>query len=385
VRVKRTVLLIDAFAEEGGAEVVLRTYLRHLDRSRFRPIVVFLSPGPLAGQLRALGVRVYVFPRHRRRHAWKVAWVILAIAAIARREKADIVHSNGFGPHLYGSFVALLARCRSVWQIYDPPTALSWQQGIIKRLYLRLPTSRYVFSADITRDVFLKGKMVASPTMLYPASDRIQPGMTLNPTTLDVDVRTRFGLDATARVVLMLARLQPTKGHDTLLQAAPHVLQTFPNIRFVIVGGSLFGMHEEYGRSIQETARQMGLANRVVFTGFCDNETVLALLFSCELLVHPAFSEPFGLAIVEAMAAGKPIVATRVEGPAQIVLDGQTGFLVEPDDADALSTAICRLLRDPVEARAMGRHGLERVSALYSTTTLINTLEKLYDSLWKVG
>lgn len=377
----RTVLYIDAFAEEGGAEVVLRTYLRHLDRHRFRPIAVFLSPGPLAGQLRELGVRVYVFPRHRRRHAWKVAWVILAIAAIARREKADIVHSNGFGPHLYGSFVALLARCRSVWQIYDPPTALSWRQGIIKRLYLRLPASRYVFSADITRDVFLKGKMVASPTMLYPASDRIQPSMTVDPTMLDVDVRTRFGLDATARVVLMLARLQPTKGHDTLLQAAPHVLQAFPHTRFVIVGGSLFGMHEEYGRGIQKTVHCMGLNDAVVFTGFCDNETVRALLFMCELLVHPAFGEPFGLAVTEAMAAGKPVVATRVEGPARIVLDGQTGILVEPGDADALAAAICRLLQDPEEARAMGQRGMERATKLYSTPTLINSLEKLYEGV----
>ncbi len=382
---KRTVLLIDAFAEEGGAEVVLRTYLRHLDRHRFRPVAVFLSPGPLAGQLRELGVRVYVFPRHRRRHAWKVAWVILAIAAIARREKAGIVHSNGFGPHLYGSFVALLARCRSVWQIYDPPTALSWRQSIIKWLYLRLPTSRYVFSADITRDVFLKGKTVTSPTMLYPASDRVQPGMTGDSTTLDGDVRTQFGLGATTRVVLMLARLQPTKGHDTLLQAAPHILQAFPDTRFVIVGGSLFGMHKEYGRNIQKTVQLMGLNDAVIFTGFCDNETVRTLLFMCELLVHPAFGEPFGLAVTEAMAAGKPVVATRVEGPARIVLDGQTGILVEPGDVDALAAAICRLLQDPVEARAMGRRGLERVSALYSATTLIDALEKLYDSLWKVG
>jgi len=375
----QTVLFVDAFAEEGGAEVVLRTYVRYVHASSFRLVVVFLSPGPLTAQLRSLGVRVYVLPRHRRRHIGKMLGAILAIAAIARRENAAIIHSNGFGPHLYGSLAAVLAGCRTVWQIYDPPTAPSWRDAIVRWLYLRLPTSRYVFSADVTRDVFLQHKKVANPVMLYPASDRIQPGM--EPPSSTADIKARYGLDADARVVLMLARLQPTKGHLTLLSAMPAVLQAFPEARFLIVGASLFGLHEEYGRMIRETARQMGLEDRVIFAGFCDTETVRALLFSCDMLVHPALGEPFGLAVTEAMAAGRPVVAARVEGPSRIVLDGETGLLVEPGNADELAAAICWLLQHPREAQEMGRRGQDRATDLYSTATLVASLESLYMEL----
>ena len=155
---------------------------------------------------------------------------------------------------------------------------------------------------------------------------------------------------AGAVLVGMLGRISPTKGQLVLVRAAPLVLRTHPGVRFVIIGEASFGA-EQYAEQVRAEVDRLGLTDRFLFTGFVRDPVVeLDLLSVC---VHGAtVPEPFGQVVVEAMARGVPVVATRGGGVDEI-LDGQVlALTVPPGDADALAAAIVRTLADPETALA---------------------------------
>jgi glycosyltransferase involved in cell wall biosynthesis len=170
-------------------------------------------------------------------------------------------------------------------------------------------------------------------------------------------------------VVGTVARLVPVKGLQYLLEAAPGILRQVPEARFLLVGDG------ELRSPLEAQARSLGLTDRVTFAGF--REDVPSVLAGMDVVVLPSLNEGMGRVLVMAMALGKPIVATRVGGVAELLGDGEAGVLVPARDAAALASAITALLRDPPRARALGEAGRRRAPR-YGADTMIASLVKLY-------
>ncbi|HUC98994.1 MAG TPA: glycosyltransferase family 4 protein [Candidatus Polarisedimenticolaceae bacterium] len=174
-------------------------------------------------------------------------------------------------------------------------------------------------------------------------------------------------------VIGMLAVLEQRKGHRFLLDAARLLKDRGRRIRYVFAGD---GSHKAQLQSIVQT---LGLQEEVSFVGFVQD--VPEFLCSINVLVLPSLYEGLGVAALEAMAAGKPVVATRVGGLAESIIDGETGFLVPPQNAVALADAIERLVADPAMARAMGRKGAARVLSNFTTEQMATQNEAYYYAL----
>lgn len=171
----------------------------------------------------------------------------------------------------------------------------------------------------------------------------------------------------------VIGRLQPVKGHRYFLHAAARVIERLPQARFVIVGdGPLRG-------ELETRARDLGLSGCVRFLGI--RRDIPAVLAALDLLVLPSLEEPFGRVLVEAGAAGLPVVCTRVGGTVEVVVDGVTGYFVPPAAVDPLADRISELLSDPARGRSMGAAGRERVQSRFGLDTMTNETLEVYRRL----
>lgn len=187
-------------------------------------------------------------------------------------------------------------------------------------------------------------------------------------------VRASLGLDPADRVVLTVARYTEQKDHRTLLAALPLVLDRVPRARFVWVGAG------PLETTMIEAARQNGLDRHVMFLG--RRRDVAELMSAADLFALPSRFEGLPLAVLEAMAAGLPVVATRVCGTAEAVRHGLTGLLVEPGRPDLLAAALVEILTEPDWAAQLGRRGKARASRCFSAARMARETLALYDETW---
>jgi len=170
--------------------------------------------------------------------------------------------------------------------------------------------------------------------------------------------------------ILEVARLADVKGQRSLLRAL-----TGLNATAVLVGRDL-EQDGAYERELRAEAERLGVVDRVVFAGYRDD--VPALLAGCDVFCLPSEMEGLPLGVLEAMAQGKPVVATAVGGTPELVVHGETGLLVQPGDVEALAAALAQLLADPEQARHMGEAGRERVQREFGAAAMAQRILELY-------
>jgi glycosyltransferase involved in cell wall biosynthesis len=174
-------------------------------------------------------------------------------------------------------------------------------------------------------------------------------------------------------VIGCVAGLRPVKDHETLIRAMAQLRPRWPGVRLVLIGDG------DARPSLERLVAELRLGDVVRFAGSMPNEPNLHFLFDISVL--SSVSEAFPNTIVEAMAAGKPVVATRVGGVANAVIDGETGILVAPQAPGELASAIEQLLSHPESRRRMGEVARRRARSCYHVETVLPTLEALYDRL----
>lgn len=177
------------------------------------------------------------------------------------------------------------------------------------------------------------------------------------------------------QVIGAIGRLEPRKGHEILIRAMGESLQQIPQTSLQIAGHDPWG----YRPVLEAVIAELDLGRRVQLIGFQNN--VPAFLHSLDVFALASHSEGFGQVVIEAMAAGKPVVAGKFAPLTEIVADDETGFLVEPQNPKAFADAICWLLTHPREARAMGRRGQERVRSHFSAERMAAQTLSLYRTL----
>jgi glycosyltransferase involved in cell wall biosynthesis len=371
------VALVDHTARMGGGEFALLRLVERLDPTEVHATVVLGEDGPLADRLRDVGVRVVVClldPRLTERRKESLdgrglaslrslllfARATLRLRRVFRELGIEVVHTNSLKAHLLGGVAGRLAGARVLWHVRDhlaepylPPAAAR-----AVRLAARIvPHGVIAVSASAARTL-PRGDV----TVLYQ-------GVELP--SLDGDVRASGPLR-----VGLVGRIAPWKGQDVFLAAAARVLRTHPHTEFVLAGSALFG-EEEFERELRLLAEGEELRGHVRFLGFHDD--IHAVFCSLDVAVHASTqAEPYGNVVLEAMAAGKPIVAAGAGGVLEIVEDGETGVLVPPGDAAALAGALERLLSDPAERERLGANGRRLVEERFSLARDAVALERLY-------
>jgi len=178
-----------------------------------------------------------------------------------------------------------------------------------------------------------------------------------------------LGIPSRAAVIGTVGRLTPIKGHRFLIEAARGVLAEHPDTVFILVGDG------ESAEALSSLATRLGISGNIRFLGW--RPDVAEIISAVDIFVFPSLNEGMGRAVVEAMALGKPVVASRVGGIIDIVRDGENGVLVPPADSDELAAAIKSLLADPAERERLGQEG-KRQALLYDAERMVRRIEVLY-------
>jgi L-malate glycosyltransferase len=295
------------------------------------------------------------------------------LARYVRAHGVRIVHSFGFYANVFAIPAARLGGARVVVaSIRDIGDHLTWLQGLLQRWACRA-ADHVLVNAMAVKTLLVQqgydGSRISVITNGIDVSRFRRPGEAKG-------VRAGLGVPASAPVVAVMARLNRLKGIEYFLDAALLVAKRFDDVRFLIVGDSV---SQAYRAELEARARALGLGERVVFTGFRSDVPDLLSLVSVSVL--PSLSEGLSNVVLEAMAAGVPVVATSVGGTPEIVDDGVTGLLVPPRDAEALAHAISSLLADPARRLAIGEAGRRRVEERFSLEAMVRATEQLYERL----
>jgi glycosyltransferase involved in cell wall biosynthesis len=363
----------------GGCEQHVLALLTRLDRDRFDPWLACFEAepddaAPMIPMFRAAGVRT-INLRARRRADPAAFW---RFGQLLRRGRFDIIHAHSFrtelGSVLCGRLSGLAPIVVRTVHNVDEQYVNQPYSTILRWSARRL--DRVVAISDAVAEYLRKDAALPDEKIV-----RIHYGIDPSPFQPDLPPPSRRTEgDPSRRPTLgVVARLAPQKGHRVLFDALPAVRAVVPDVRARLVG------HEELSTTaeLRAYADERGVSDLIRFEGFrADIPRVMADL---DVFVLPSLWEGFGLVLVEAMAAGRPVVASAVGPIPEIVEDGVTGLLVPPGDPAALADAIVRLLRDPDLAAAFGRAGRARVERELREDTMVERTEALYDELlgWK--
>lgn len=383
------VLIANHVVRVAGAEQALLRLLDEIDRDLFEPALACPEEGPLTDELRKRGMAVrtgYPTPRLlkiRRRslgsdrlavlaYPLDMARTVLGLARLIRREGFDLVFTNSAKADIYGSLAGRLAGRPVVWRIHDvvDEEAFSRLNVWLLKTCARRLAALVITPSPAVRDALVRlgvpGEKI--PVVYYGIDfEKVRPRRSR------AEVLMELGVAADAPVAAFVGRLVEWKGPDYFLRAAARVAEELPEARFLLVGDAMFG-EQAFEDMLHDLARELGLAERAVFTGF--REDVPDLMAAADVVVHASvLPDPLPNVIIEAMALGRPVVAADGGGVPVMVEDGVTGIIVPPRDHAAMAGAMSRLLRDRDGAEAMGAAGVERARRLFDKDENARILE----------
>lgn len=373
-----TVLFVIGTLQRGGAEGQLVTLATRLDRRRFRPHVLCLTDtGPLARPLQDAGVPVELFgfkafiPARGfglLRAMWLWPREILRLSGTIRRIGPDIIHGFLFWAYVLGTLAGRLAgvpvrvasrRSLSEFKAQHP------RHRRLEHLANRWVSIVVANSEAVRQDSLATERL--RPSQVRVIHNGVRRAEAMGPRTL---AREALGIPTDAIVATVVANLIAYKGHEVFLHSWAKSWR--PGAVALLVGDG-----PERAR-LERIALSLGLPSGAVrFLG--TRADVPDVLGATDLFVLPSFEEGFSNAILEAMAAGAPVIATDVGGNREAVVDGVTGLIVAPRDVAALADALSRLLGNADVRRRLGRAGRTRAEQIFSIDAMVHGYESLYE------
>jgi glycosyltransferase involved in cell wall biosynthesis len=364
----------------GGPAIHAILLTRGLQSERFRSVLVSGQEGPDEGNLLDLAGRHGVRPLMVEELGREVSFRndLLAVGRLyqlIRRERPQIVHTHMAKAGTAGRLAARLAGVPIVLHKYHGHVLHSYFSPRKTEVFLTIER----FLARLTDRLIAVGEGQRRELIGYRLAPRDK--IVSVPLGLEIEamleaeaergrLRTELGLNGSEKLVGIVARLVPIKAHEIFLQAAAQIRRSVPEVRFVVVGDG------ERRAELETLAGSLGLADRTIFLGW--RRDMRAIYADLDVVVLTSLNEGSPVAVIEAMAAARPVVATDVGGVSEVVQGGRSGLLVPARNPQAVAEAVTSLLRDPVLAEQLGRVARATVYPIYSAGRLTSDLERLY-------
>jgi glycosyltransferase involved in cell wall biosynthesis len=366
----RVVITVPWALRAGGAETMLWTFLRHLDRDRVNPVVVFFADGPFASEVSGLGFETIVMPAGRLREAQHAVRTVVRMRRVIEAG-CDAILNWTAKSHVYGGTAAVAAGMsrRTIW----------WQHGVPDGHWLDR-----VATAIPARAIGCSSHSAAqSQAHLRPR----RPTFVVHPGIDDLGLRSGerddLGLRSGERMdsklldpeflVGIVGRLQPWKGQDRFIEAIADLRRRGHRVRGLVVGGNSHNLSPGYETVLRQLAVESGVAPFITFTGHVDDPA--DQIKTMDVLVNASRQEPFGIVLLEAMALGVPVMAPAEGGPLEIIEPDRSGVLVKSPSAASLVEGLERVLADPEFRRQLAERGRDRVRARFSADKMCRRLE----------
>lgn len=363
----------------SGAEESLLALLRALEGGPFDLACACPAAGPLSEALAQAGCNAVSAPFCRLYRTWNPARLaayaarelrlVPALCRIIRHTRACVLHSNTTTAHIASAVAARCMGIPSVWHVRDLV-----RLGPLGHVLGRVSDKIVAISQAVARSVrgYAGTKQIE---VVYNGIDAAAFAARARPGAL----RAELGLTPDAALVGMAAQTVPWKGHRVFLDMTQRLWQQLPELRAIVAGADLFGDHASYAAGLRRRQQELGLSDVVSFIGYrSDMPTVMADL---DVLVVPSFDEPFGRVALEAMALGKPVVASDSGGLPEVVVDGVTGRICRTGDAAAFASGVGELLADQARAAELGAAGRQRVAQLFSAERMAGRMAEIYQEL----
>lgn len=363
---RHTILHTIETVTPGGAETVLLNLVTHLDKQRFRSVVLLPDNWWLRKELQQYNVEIHQVESR----AWYDFRLPRAILKLIRQEKVDLIHSHLPDQNFYSCLAGYLGGCKTIATYHGPIELAAAHEAkqAIKFWWVRRTACAVVVVCDYV------GRMLQDLGFSTSKILRIYNGIDVSRVASATrgSFRKERGFSGETKLVGMVANIRRSKGYEFFVRAARRVLDSIPQARFVAVGD----IDESIAQGARRLVAELGLQDHLSFLGF--REDVPDILGDLDVFALSSTKEGFPLVVLEAMAAGKPVVVTRSGGTEEIVEDGQTGFLVPPADVEALADKICEVLRDPGRAQVMGCRAKVKVTASFTLDKMVRDYEQLY-------
>lgn len=380
------VLYVNPTSIHGGAEEALLLNMMIAQELGYQPVLVVPVSGWLTDRCRAEGIPSELLPSlpdavtsdHWRYQLKPWPLNAIAIAQFVRKWSAVLVHSNTPRTAYHGGLGARLSGVKAVTHVHD----------IVQLPYAVRPKAWLLF--QLTDWTLVVSQAVERAVINYAPEFRscIQTlyngwDLSLYHHVLAADLHTLFQVSHSSVVIGTVAAMTPWKGQDVLIEAFRLLRVQVPHAHLVIVGGSQGGKRQSvYEAQLHQQVIDAGLGDAVTFTGW--REDVWALMKSFDIFVHvPTAPDPLPTALLHACALGSTIVASAIGGIPEIVLDGKSGLLVSPNDAQALCTALTRLVANPEYRAELGRQATDQFSRRFSRQQMKEGIASAYHQCLK--
>ena len=360
-------LVVDQFPRTlGGGERIALKLAALLPRYGYRASILTFYAHPESAALHAPPCPIYLLPLQRTYDLTALRGA-LHLRRFLQQQQVRIVQTFFESSDLWAGFVTkTLSPAKLVWSRRDMGILRSPKHSVAYRLMANAPDAVFAVSEQVRRHcIDVDGIKPDRVQTIYNGLDVSDWEAAAAP------VRTPGRI-----VVTTVGNIRRVKGHDVLITAAASVVSRFPDVMFSIAGEVL---EPGYFEELQQLIRGLGLDDHIHFAG--EVTDLRSHLSAADIFVLPSRSEGFSNAIIEAMAASLPVVATAVGGNAEAVKDGVSGFIVPPEDSGALSAAILSLLEDPAKAKAMGAAGKALAQASFTTEAMMSRITASYAKL----
>ncbi len=375
----------------GGSYYLMFDLVMGLDRNRYHPMVGFHQENFLADELRDRGVEVVIFPTQQNfaftsptlnrllapvkklinlnRQVVKAA---IAQARFLREARIDLVNLNN---SIRSNHSWMLAAKLTQVPCITHEMGINLRYSRISKFFGRRLNGIICLSHAIEEAMREGGALFPNTTVIHCGIDLNRYVHQHSPQEL----RQRHGIPGDAKIIGVVGNIREWKGQETVVRALPELLARHPDLYCVLVGET-GESDKDYRQKLDQLCLQSGIAERVVFTGFQRNPIDYMRMMDVVLhtSVHP---EPFGIVTLEAMSIAKPLISTTIGGPAEVVVDEETGILIEPGRPDLMVTAVDRMLANPEKAKLMGDKGRQRLLECFRLDDNIRKTMDVYDEV----
>ncbi len=336
--------------------------------------------GSLIGEARERGVKLIIIPEMRREiHPLRDAKAFVKLYRLIKNGGFAIVHTHSSKAGILGRLAAWAACTRVIVHTIHGLPFHPYQSLLLNLLYINLekiaslPTHKIITVCDAMSEKACHERIAGRDKFTT-----IYSGMELDPflgvKEKDEGLVSSLGIGGNM-VIGKIARLFPLKGQGFLIRALPDIVEAVPNAKLLLVGDGILKEH------LVRLSEKLGVRDRVLFAGLVKRKDIPRFISVMDIVVHTSLREGLARVLPQAMAAGKPAVSFNLDGAGEVVLDGQTGFLVSPGDTAQLQKKIIELAKDPRMRLSFGRAGRRLVDPIFRAEYMVERICGVYEGL----